>query len=98
MSRFYYEQDGDAPKNSSANAHYVVDVFADPIGPHATTDVPFDFSGAKMARMGRKLADRMNANPPWPPWDVLAVERSGYVCPPIKPLAELLEGLADRGE
>lgn len=80
MKRFYYEQDGDAPKNSSANAHYVIDSFADPFSDQYRTDIPHD-TGAAMAREGRRLAAEFNAQPPWPVWDTIAAENAGYVSP-----------------
>lgn len=79
--RFYYEQDGDARKNSCANSHYVVDRYADPCSDQARTDVEFQFNGAAMARAGRKLAAEWNENPPWEPWDTIQAERDGYVMP-----------------
>lgn len=80
-ARFYYEQDGDGPKNSSSNEHYVVDSYADPWSDRIRTDIPHEFSGAAMARKGRKLAAEWNANPPWPVWDTIAAKRDGYVDP-----------------
>jgi len=78
MKRFYYEQDGDAPKNSLANAHYVIDRYADPFSDQARTDIPLLASGAMMAREGRRVAAQMNEKPPWPVWDTIQAERDGY--------------------
>lgn len=77
-TRFYYEQDGDAPKGSNANSHYVVDPYADPLSEQARTDVPKQGSGAATARKGRQMAKEFNERPPWPPWDTIAAERDGY--------------------
>ena len=89
MIRYYYEQDGDAPKNSSANSHYVVDCYADPTG-DTPIPVPFDFSGATMARKGRLLASMLNEHPHEEPWDTRAAQKDRYKCPPCRPLAETL--------
>lgn len=78
MKRFYYEQDGDAAKNSASNAHYVIDRYADPFGDQYRTDIPHD-TGSAMARTGRRLAAEFNARPPWAVWDTIAAEKDGYV-------------------
>lgn len=78
MGRFYYEQDGDCPKNSSHNEHYVVDSYADPCSDQIRTDIPWQLSGAKMRRAGINLAKQFNANPPWPVWDTIAAKRDNY--------------------
>lgn len=77
MKRFYYEQDGDAKKNSSANAHYVVDRYANPMSDQRRTDIPHQFSGAAMRAAGLKLAAKWNDDPPWPVWDTIQYERDG---------------------
>lgn len=65
--RFYAERDGGPGRMSN----YVIDRYADPMGPRGRTDCETHAEALKLAR-------NWNAMPPWPVWDTIAAERDGY--------------------